>query len=253
MAFPNASRIEVPILQELVATGGKEDVRFLYERLIAYFPQPDEPQIDARQRTQKLDQWKRFVQRAGRALDEKHEIQRDQGQWSITALGRTRVGEEELHFSITNESPHAAPTDASAAVHADASDGAHRVVQQLLLDIGRVLGYYAESEFEYYDVVWRTDRMSPRISHVFEVQHKGNIDAALAKLKRAYDAQRTRPFLIVASEQDTNRARKSLSATGAGAFHEIGAVTKILSFAQLRKLHRALISVEDLLAEVYEG
>jgi hypothetical protein len=122
----------------------------------------------------------------------------------------------------------------------------------MLCDIGRVLGYHAQAEFEYYDVVWRTDEKSPRLSHVFEVQHKGNIDAALAKLKRAHDAQRTKPFLVIASERDNNRAIKSMSIARTGAFHEIGRVTMILSFEQIRKLHRALTSVEELLATIFE-
>ncbi len=122
----------------------------------------------------------------------------------------------------------------------------------MLLDIGRALGYRAQCEFEYYDVVWRENETSPRLSHVFEVQHKGNIDAALAKLKRAYDAQRSKPFLIVSSERDTNRAEKGLSPARTGAFHEIGGVTQILSFEQVGKLHRALTSVEELLAEILE-
>ena len=94
--------------------------------------------------------------------------------------------------------------------------------------------------------------MSQRLSHVFEVQHKGNIDAALAKLKRAYEAQRSKPFLIITSERDTNRAQKSMSLARTGAFHEIGSVTTILSFEQLHRLHRALTSVEDLLAVIFE-
>ncbi len=122
----------------------------------------------------------------------------------------------------------------------------------MLCDVGRVLGYDAETEFEYYDVVWRRGGQSPRLSHVFEVQRKGNVDAALAKLKRAYDAQRTRPFLVVASERDTNRAETQLSLARTGAFHEIGQVTTVLSFEQLRRLHRALTSVADLLALLSE-
>ena len=39
MAYPSTERIESPILHELVATGGAEDVRYLYARLVAYFPQ----------------------------------------------------------------------------------------------------------------------------------------------------------------------------------------------------------------------
>ena len=121
----------------------------------------------------------------------------------------------------------------------------------MLVEVGRVLGYYAQAEFDYYDVVWREGAESPRLSHVFEVQRRGNVDAALAKLKRAYDAQRTRPFLVVASERDTNRAEMQMSLARTGAFHEIGSVTTILSFEQLRRLHRALTSVEDILLLIF--
>ncbi len=33
MAYPSIARVESPILHELVATGGAEDVRYLYARL----------------------------------------------------------------------------------------------------------------------------------------------------------------------------------------------------------------------------
>ncbi|HEY0004416.1 MAG TPA: hypothetical protein VGB17_06365 [Pyrinomonadaceae bacterium] len=243
MAYPGIARIELPILQELIATGGVEDVRFLYARLAGYFPQ-----LEEKERGESTNgypsQWRRLVQRAGRALSDKKEIERRRGHWSITAAGRKRAVAEETHFSLIEAASSEAETRPEGLTHGD--------VQQMLLDIGRVLGYHAQSEFEYYDVVWRKSRESPRLSHVFEVQHKGNIDAALAKLKRAYEAQRSKPFLIIASERDTLRAQKSMSAERTGAFHEIGRVTAIMSFEQLLRLHRALSSVEELLAEIFE-
>jgi hypothetical protein len=242
MAYPGVARIELPILQELVATGGVEDVRFLYNRLVAYFPQLDEREVHSI-RNGHRSRWRRLVQRAGRALSDKRQIERDRGHWTITAAGRKRAAEEGTSFSLAEASTDA-PARPLMLSHAD--------VQQMLLDIGRVLGYHAEREFEYYDVVWRKGETSPRLSHVFEVQHKGNIDAALAKLKRAYEAQRSKPFLILTSERDTNRAHKSMSPERTGAFHEIGRVTTILSFEQLHRLHRALTSVEDLLADIFE-
>src|SRR5919198_1442525 len=202
MAYPSAERVELPLLQELAATGGSEHVRFLYDRLVAYFPQLDPADVRAASNGH-LRQWRRLVQRAARALDERREIERDRGRWKIT-------------------------------------------------EVGRALGHFAQVEFDYYDVVWREDESSPRLSHVFEVQRRGNLDAALAKLKRAYDAQRSRPFLLVATERDTNRAGRQLSLARTGPFHEIGRVTTILSFEQLRRLHRALTSVEDILAPLFE-
>jgi hypothetical protein len=240
MAYPGVARIELPILQELVATGGVEDVRFLYNRLAGYFPQLNENDVRALENGHRTE-WRRLVQRAGRALNDKREIERRQGRWTITQTGRKRVADEGQSFSLADRQE---TTRTDALTHGD--------VQRMLLDIGRVLGYHAESEFDYYDVVWRASSSSPRLSHVFEVQHKGNIDAAMAKLKRAYEAQRSKPFLIVASERDTNRANRNMSQARTGAFHEIGRATKILSFEQLNKLHRALTSVEDLLQDIFE-
>ncbi|HEX8843509.1 MAG TPA: hypothetical protein VF791_02645 [Pyrinomonadaceae bacterium] len=241
MAYPGVARIELPILQELVATGGVEDVRFLYNRLAGYFPQLEEVEVKAGGSGHRA-QWRRLVQRAGRELSEKRQVERRRGRWMITAAGRKRAEEEGQSFSLTDGGTETVRTD--ELTHAD--------LQRMLLDVGRVLGYYAQSEFDYYDVVWRAGESSPRLSHVFEVQHKGNIDAAMAKLKRAYEAQRSKPFLIVASERDTNRANKSMSQARTGPFHEIGRATTILSFEQLNRLHRALTSVEDLLQEFFE-
>jgi hypothetical protein len=241
MTYPSATRIELPILEELVATGGREDVRFLYERLVAYFPQLEDTETRAIENGHR-SQWRRLVQRAGRALDEQRQIERRQGLWTITGAGRKRAGEEGQGFMFAEAAePPARP---APLTHSD--------IQQMLLDIGRVLGYHAQAEFEYYDVVWRASPSSPRLSHVFEVQHKGNIDAALAKLKRAYESQRSKPYLIVASERDTTRALKSMNIARTGAFHEIGGATVILSFEQLSRLHRALTSVEDIFRELFE-
>ena len=240
MAYPGVARIELPILQELTATGGVEDVRFLYNRLAGYFPQLDETEVRALENGHRA-QWRRLVQRAGRELSDKKQIERRRGRWTLTQTGRKRVSDEGQSFSLTDQH-ETSRTD--ELTHGD--------IQQMLLDIARVLGYHGESEFDYYDVVWRESESSPRLSHVFEVQHKGNIDAAMAKLKRAYEAQRSKPFLIVATERDTNRANRNMSQARTGAFHEIGRATAILSFEQLNRLHRALTSVEDILAVFFE-
>lgn len=245
MAYPGAERIELPILQELVATGGADDVRFLYERLISYFPQISDEETRAQGDIQPRN-WRRLVQRAGLALDEKRQIDRERGFWTITKKGRERVSAEGLEISLVAH-------DEKQYINAKGeSETAHADIQRIISEIGRTLGYHTQLEFEYYDVVWRANAESLRLSHVFEVQNKGNVDAALAKLKRAYDSQRSKPFLVVTSERDTTRAKRNLSHASAGAFHEIGQVTTILSFEQLRKLHRALTSVEDVLGSLFE-
>src|ERR687883_156979 len=93
MAYPGVARIELPILQELAATGGVEDVRFLYNRLAGYFPQLDESEVRAMT----------IVQRAGRELSDKKQIERKQGRWTITQNGRKRVSDEGQRFSLVDQ------------------------------------------------------------------------------------------------------------------------------------------------------
>ena len=98
MPYPSVERVELPLLQELAATGGSEHVRFLYDRLVAYFPQLDASEVRAVTNGHRR-QWRRLVQRAARSLDDRREIERDRGRWKLTERGRRRVAEEEIRFT----------------------------------------------------------------------------------------------------------------------------------------------------------
>lgn len=231
MPYPKYYEIANPILQELNAVGGTENVRFLYDKLLPYFPQlSDEEIFQVRNGGNK--KWRLLVQEAAKALDAEGFITREQGTWCITAKGRDEVA--------------AAGEDFQPA-RIEQKELNHREIQEMLLEIGASLNYFAEMEFEFYDVVWRISANSPRLSHVFEVQSKGNIDSAFAKLKRAHEAQRSNTFLIVASERDLRRALREISFEKSGAFHELADVLTILSFEQIRKTHQSLTSIKDIL------
>ena len=93
MPFPETSRLELPILQELKATGGGDQLRYLYDRLPRYFPQLTSHDLDERAESGR-SRWARAVQRAGRQLEEKGELRRekDQSQWphfGCADLGRS--------------------------------------------------------------------------------------------------------------------------------------------------------------------
>ena len=227
MSLPNSSTIEMPILQELKAIGGNDDVRFLYARLIGYFPQLSEKEIfDINNGAS--NSWRKAVQKAGKLLDEKNFIKRNRGLWTLTEQGAAIIESETSGFTLTTLSD--TPLN-------------HQDIQKMLVEIAVFLGFHAEKEFEYYDVIWRESQNNPRISHIFEVQSKGNIDSAFAKLKRAFDAQRSKPFLILTSERDTNRAIKSI----AQEFRELEQDITILSFSELRKIHENLSAIADFL------
>ncbi len=227
MSLPVFTSIETPILHELLAVGGRDDVRFLYERLISYFPQLNDAEIrQIKDNTSK--NWRNSVQKAARLLDDKRLIKRERGIWTLTDRGKSTAEAE---------------TSGIVAITIVTDALSHQDIQQMLCEIGVILGFYAQKEFEYYDVVWRENEKGQRLSHVFEVQSKGNIDSAFAKLKRAFDAQRSKPFLILSSERDSNRATKSL----AHEFRELENVITILSFAELRKVHENLSAIGKIL------
>jgi hypothetical protein len=223
MPLPLSPNIETPILHELSAVGGTDDVRFLYERLISYFPSLSDAEVSAIKSGEHRF-WKKAVQKAGKALDEDNLIRRDRGIWSLTEKGKQMVEAE---------------TDGIIFSKTENESLSHKQIQEMLVKIGQILGFDAETEFQFYDVVWRETPKSQRLSHVFEVQSKGNIDSAFAKLKRAYDSQRSKVYLVLDSERDTNRAQKSISLE----FREIENVLTILSFAELRKIHENLSSI----------
>ena len=229
MPLPNTASIELPILQELVAVGGSDSLRFLYQRLIAYFPQLSEREI-FEIKNESNAKWRGAVQKAGKSLAENGCISRRQGLWKITNKGIETTKAEILEFTLTK------PEEKQIS---------HIDIQRMLIEIGSALGFYAEMEFEFYDVVWRENEKMSRISHIFEVQSRGNIDSAFAKLKRAYEAQRTKPYLVVSSERDLNRARKSLSRE----FQDIESQVRILTFVQIEQVHRNLRNVAEIIKE----
>lgn len=233
MPLPVISSIEMPILQELAATGGADDVKFLYARLIAYFPQLTESEVfEIRNGTNK--HWRKAVQKAGKTLDENKYLERKNGFWKITGKGYKAAENETSGFTLTK-------LENEELTHLD--------IQKMLMEIGNCLGFFAKIEFEYYDVVWRETGKSPRISHIFEVQSKGNLDSAFAKLKRAYQNQRTKPFLVLSSERDLNRARKSLALE----FHDIESAVTILTFVQVKQIHRNLKPIGEVLLKFLES
>jgi hypothetical protein len=234
MPFPETSRLELPILQELKATGGGDQLRYLYDRLHRYFPQLDLQDLDERTEDGR-SRWRRVVQRAGRQLEEKGELRREKNHWKITARGLKRVEAEAMQLDAK-----------PARVERKGKTLTHREAQAMLVEIGLLLGRHAEAEFEHFDVVWRDSAAAPRLSHVFEVQISGSVDSALTRLKHAYDAQRSRIFLVIADERDKRFAGKRLT----GSFHEIWEVVTVIGVGELQRLHEALGANNSLLEKL---
>jgi hypothetical protein len=229
MPFPESSRLELPLLQELKATGGRDHPRYLYDRLLRYFPQLTAQEVSEKTASGR-SRWHRVVQIAAKHLLEQGELRRTGTAWALTSKGARRIEAEDLHIT----QPIAQDRERTLT---------HKAAQLMLVEIGTMLGRFAEAEVDHYDVVWRDSGSAPRLSHVFEVQISGSVDSALTRLKHAYDTQRSQLFLVIADERDQRFAGKRLS----GSFHEILDIITIIGTGELQTLYDALKTSQPLL------
>lgn len=158
------------------------------------------------------------------------------GAWRITEKGERRAKESEIPLALLTPVKPSPPS--------------HDEIKQRLVEIGKMLGKYALSEHQRYDVVWKETPSSPRLSHVFEVQDKGNLAAALARLKHAYDTQRSRPFLIVVGEREQEKVQQLVHPFLEGYFHELSLVLILLAPEDVERTYRALSPLKELLEKL---
>ena len=120
----------------------------------------------------------------------------------------------------------------------------HENIKNLLLEIGRLQGFIANTEFpmgtERLDVVWR--RLPESVpTYVFEAQVGGDLYHALGKLKHAHDIWNSRIFLV-ASVDTLGAVNKLLS----GTFHEIQPVLRFIETEKIKSLHQSKQNIYQL-------
>ncbi|GBD10415.1 hypothetical protein HRbin23_00056 [bacterium HR23] len=238
--FPDRQRIAAGLLQELKELGEAEP-RLLYRRVARYFPQLTNEDLSARSRDGR-SVWRRRVQDAKALLMARGEVENRGRRWAITEKGRRRAEAEEMPIQLV-----------LSALQEEGPAPSHEELQRMLAEIGRLLGKHAEVEAQRYDVAWKESPHAPRYSHVFEVQVHGRLESALAKLKQAHDAQRSRPFLVMADTRGVWQVQEALAPYLAGPFHEIASVTQVLTAEEVVRLYRALSSVAALLKRLQDG
>lgn len=132
----------------------------------------------------------------------------------------------------------------------------HEHLKELLRQVGDILGYYPETEFHeppyIYDVVWKTFSQSPRPSFVFEVQDKGNLIEALAKLQHAKDIWGSKLFLTITGDRDRKRIEKLVAPLLTGTFHRLARDLILLLPEQIERLHEPLNQNRDLIRKLLQ-
>lgn len=159
--------------------------------------------------------------------------------WSKAEILSYKELKRELGYKVAGE----------PAVMKDEQAYTHVEIQKKIKEIGRILGKYAKEEyrkgFYIYDIVWKSTQQVRGVTHVFEVQHKGNLESALTKLVQAYQTMgHPLLFLIVSTTEDQNKVDSLLSS---GTFHEIANALTLLSPEEVDQLYKSLSPFEGIL------
>ncbi|MEM2435581.1 MAG: winged helix-turn-helix domain-containing protein [Nitrososphaerota archaeon] len=133
--------------------------------------------------------------------------------------------------------------------------GEHERLKMLIKDIGEILGKYVELEYRdrpyVYDVVWKEiDALPP--SHVFEIQDRGNVDAALAKLQHARDIWKCKLFLVVTGERDRTKVKQLLEPYWRGAFHRLARYISVLNPQEVEEIHNVFTFYREVIKSFLE-
>lgn len=244
MAFPSLKEIELPVLIEIEAMGGEAQYQELLPRVAAYFPQITEADLKETT-TSGANKWTMRIRWASYDLKEKGELERHRGVWTITEKGMGRLRRKRL---LEPQHPQVMVIHEEVKVR---EVRLHESMEIQLEEIGKILGKYAKKEYHEapytHDVIWKDMERMPRVTHAFEVQDKGNLIEALAKLKHAYDTHGSKLFLIVTGERDRRRLDELLEPHFRGTFHEIAPVTTVLNPEEVTELYKALSRYREII------
>ena len=187
---------------------------------------------------------------------------RDSSAWGLVLRGAPRkLAEEDGDLIISELRRMAVGTSEIEATKAPlpethTGERRHEELKRKIGEIGETLGKHVTAEFHatpyVYDVIWKDTEGLPRPSHVFEVQDKGSVDLALAKLQHARDMWRPKLFLVVTGEIDKNKVDALLRPYLQGTFHGISRDTKVLTGEVIDELHKPFTEHREAIMEFVE-
>jgi hypothetical protein len=245
MAIPGLRELEIPILQVLRDAGGllpsADAARRVAERFRSKLTLRE---LQARNKTG-TNVFKQRIHFARLKLVHAGEVERAKyGVWGITEKGLARLTREGV--TQRAEDTPTAPLPVEQDTHLN--------IQLKLEELGGVLGKYARRHYREtgmtFDVVWKETSTLRRASHVFEVQHKGNVVEALARLKHAFDIWRSQLFLVITSESDRQRAEALLQEAFSGTFHEIASDVTVLTPTEVDEIYQVVKAHRDIISKL---
>lgn len=272
MVMPMMESVRLPLLKTIADGGGElrmNDAITLVEQCFAELTEEDKQRRLASEGLA----WPNRVQWARQKLVLEGYLYREpRGIWRITPDGLAYLGQHwaswKPRYSSSSQSEDAvraleSPDESAISMLVEEEDAGrdaelleppprlHRRLQEMLREVGSILGYHSETEYResphVYDVVWKEYPGATRASVVFEVQDRGNLIEALAKLQHAKDCWGSRLFLIVTGERDHRRVDQLVAPLLVGTFHRLARDMMVLAAERVVELHGALDSNRELL------
>ncbi|TET08349.1 hypothetical protein E3J84_06300 [Candidatus Aerophobetes bacterium] len=244
MAIPIEKNVCLPLLKVIADAGGELLMAKAIRAVEKFFPSLTEDDKLEPLPSGRSKRWSNRVQWARQRLIQEGHLDRQapRGIWRIT-----QEGKEYLEREWPNWKPRY-----SKETESDRSGlPLHEKLKNYLSQIGEILKKYPEKERRetpyIYDVIWREFAESPRASHVFEVQDKGNLIEALAKLQHAREIWGSKLFLIVTGEKDHRRLSQLVGPLLSGTFHRLSQDLIVLSQEDTERLYETLSEEKELL------
>jgi len=112
----------------------------------------------------------------------------------------------------------------------------HEEIVEKIYALGELIGYKPEKRWRHegyeFDVVWhKPPRIGPK--YVFEVHLKGSLEAALLRLKHAYDLWESQLFLVSTEDQLQEAQKKFL-----GELHEIKDKVTLVNINEIEEFYK---------------
>ncbi len=250
MTLPSQKDIRVPLLQVIAEAGGELRMSEAIDLVEKHFPELTAEDKQVEHPSGGLA-WSNRVQWVRQHLVIRGYLYREpRGIWRISPEGREHLLRQgQLELPVRTVGPSKEKTAPEKGLHTE--------LQDMLVEIGAILNYDCGKEFSEpphrYDVVWKEFSGAARASIVFEVQDKGNLTEALAKLQHAKDAWNSRLFLVVTGERDQHRVHQLVGPLLSGTFHRLARQLVVLTTEQVQSLHGALDSNRELLSRLLQA
>ena len=273
MAIPIEESVQLPLLRVIADAGGELPLKEAIRRVGDFFPELTEEDKRRRLPSGYGFLFANRVQWCRQKLVELGHLYREpRGMWRITPQGKAFLEDNWSSWRPRYSASGRGEGKAQRMLaHLEVREGQredeepapgmpvlrpHEHLKELLRQVGDILGYYPETEVHespyIYDVVWRTFPQAPRPSFVFEVQDRGNLIEALAKLQHAKDTWGSRLFLTVTGDRDRKRIEKIVAPLLTGTFHRLARDLILLHPEQLERLYEPLNQNRDLIRRLLQ-